>query len=1244
MKKTTCLIEFHCGAIPGPTSYAFQLLSNYGAILLLGIIFFLQSCATYDAVEAVGSTKPPKEEGIRVYLIGDAGILVNGQAPKGLQALEQNIKSASEEDLLLFLGDNIYPKGMSGNPTEQEKKILQTQLDVAEKFIGRVIFIPGNHDWYSGMGGLRAQEKMVDRALGKNSFLPEDGFPMATMDVSEDVLLLVLDSEWYMTNWDRHPGINNTCNIKTREDFLNEFRSIIKKNQNKTILLAIHHPLASRGNHNGQLTRSVLLFPVDILRRASGVSPADLNFPLYREFSSRISTILQEYKDRARVIVVSGHEHNLQYLEHRNIPQVISGSGSKVTPVRHYENDSLSYGYAGLGFAVLSLLPEEQNVHFYNENNQLIHTQLIRKSQPVRTETNFDFPTESEVLACIYEGAEDTNPKLSRSILGKHYRDLYYRKFQFPVVDLDTLHGGLKPVRVGGGFQTVSLRLENKDGKEYVMRRMRKSAAQFIQRSLFPNEYLKDQLDSTLAEKFLFDFYTTAYPFGSLLIGCLSDAAGVFHANPNIYYVPRQKALGAYNELLGNDLYLIEERLDEGFEDLESFGNPENVISTDKVLEKLKSDEEFTIELNQYIKTRLFDIWLGDWDRHQDQYRWRATKNEDNTTSFAPIPRDRDQAFPKFDGFLIALTTRLVPQLRKMQSFGEKVRNLKNLNPEMYKVDKVVLKRSTRDQWLEQARFLQKVLTDEAIEKAIRSFPAQLKDHNFDLIIKHLKSRRKYFLQWAEAYYDILRENVIVHGTNKDDLFEVTRLPNGFTQVKVSRIKSTVTDQDILLETVYDPQRTKEIWLYGLGDQDEFEIKGSAETSIRIKVIGGQEEDTYRIENTSKLKVYDFKSENSVFEGKRVHKRLTHEYELNNYDFNKYKKTVRELYPILGFNPDDGLIAGAQASITQFGLELNPFTYKHGFDAKYYSATSGFAAGYSGELANMLGKTNARLEARYTTPVFSQNFFGLGNETKNLENERGITYYRTRLEQLRFSIALLRRGRLNNELKLKFPFEYIRPNDNENRFVDAELTPPQVAAKRFAGVEGSYSYRNKNREQLSTLGFGFALSGGWKANLADAERNFAYLRSSLKLEYPLLKSHQLNMATAINVQLISNDEFEFYQASNIGGASGLRGFRNNRFSGRKAYTHSTDLRLHLLDFRTGILPAQLGIYSGFDYGRVWVKGETSNNWHTSYGGGLYIHMPSLLTLHASFFGSSDGGRFTVGAGFGLSPHSSRTPF
>ena len=62
---------------------------------------------------------------------------------------------------------------------------------------------------------------------------------------------------------------------------------------------------------------------------------------------------------------------------------------------------------------------------------------------------------------------------------------------------MDTLFGGLKPLRKGGGFQSRSLRLENNEGKQYVMRALRKSATQFIQAAVFQEQYVGGQFDNT---------------------------------------------------------------------------------------------------------------------------------------------------------------------------------------------------------------------------------------------------------------------------------------------------------------------------------------------------------------------------------------------------------------------------------------------------------------------------------------------------------------------------------------------------------------------------------------------------------------------------------------------------------------------------------------------------------------------------------------------------------------------------
>ena len=62
-----------------------------------------------------------------------------------------------------------------------------------------------------------------------------------------------------------------------------------------------------------------------------------------------------------------------------------------------------------------------------------------------------------------------------------------------------------------------------------------------------------------------------------------------------------------------------------------------------------------------------------------------------------------------------------------------------------------------------------------------------------------------------------------------------------------------------------------------------------------------------------------------------------------------------------------------------------------------------------------------------------------------------------------------------------------------------------------------------------------------------------------------------------------------------------------------------------------------GILGGFDYGRVWLKGENSEKWHQSYGGGLWINGLNMLTGRLTYFKSinEDRARIAVGIGFGF---------
>ena len=97
--------------------------------------------------------------------------------------------------------------------------------------------------------------------------------------------------------------------------------------------------------------------------------------------------------------------------------------------------------------------------------------------------------------------------------------------------------------------------------------------------------------------------------------------------------------------------------------------------------------------------------------------------------------------------------------------------------------------------------------------------------------------------------------------------------------------------------------------------------------------------------------------------------------------------------------------------------------------------------------------------------------------------------------------------------------------------------------------------------------------------------------------------------------------FEFSQAAILGANNGLRGYRNERFTGKSAFVQSTDLRLNVTEVKTSLIPLYLGIYGGVDYGRVWLKNDDSDKWNNSFGGGIFVNMAKMFTgnISSTFF-------------------------
>lgn len=1210
------------------------------------------ACANYKAQyrdETGLQKKVPVESPLHTfYLIGDAGNSKNDSSNVVIDAFHEALIQAPKNSTALFLGDNIYPDGL---PNAKNKKYaealrrLKVQTDAGKGFEGQNIFIPGNHDWYSGLEGLKRQEKFVEKELGKDAFLPENGCPLERINIGKDIVLIIVDSQWYITNWNNFSEINDNCDIKSRAKFIEELEGEIKKARGKTTIVAIHHPIFTNGSHGGQYSFRHHMRPVPVLgsvalllRKTGGLSPADIENPRYHELRKHIITIAQENK---KVIFVSGHDHNLQYLRSDNLPQIVSGGGSKVNTARLSQGGEYVHGTGG--YAILRVYKDgSSHVEFIAVNKfekRISYSREVVAPDIANDEQSYPRSFAPRTEAAIYQKEETQKKGAHRWFWGKRYRKAYSTPVEVPQVSLDTLYGGLKPVRMGGGHQSKSLRLEDPQGREYMMRALRKNAVQYLQAVAFKDHYIEGQFEHTYTESLLMDVFTGSYPYAPFVVGPLADAVEVLHTNPKLYYVPKQATLGKYNSHYGDELYMIEERAASGHGHLASFGYSDKVISTDDMMKKLRKSDKNYVDEAAYVRARLFDMLLGDWDRHEDQWRWAEFDEKNGYKRYAPIPRDRDQVFSIMsDGVFIGTASRLVPGLRSLEKYEENIRNTKGFNSAPHALDMFLIHNADKTVWTEQAQYIQTKINDNLIDEALALFPPEMDPKDIQEIKRKLKGRRKNLMSIAQRYYEDMNKFGVIKGTDKDDHFEIVREPNGVTHVKVYRIIKGEKGR-LLVDRMYRRSETKELWIYGLDDDDTFEVKGEGDHYIKLRMVGGQNHDSYLISNKKKVIVYDFKDKKNSFEG-RVKKKLGNDYETNIYDYKKLKYDTWAVLPALGYNPDDGFKLGFSTAHSLYGFLRNPYTRQIGIAANYFFATKGFELKFKSEWAKVFGNWNFGLAARYNSPNYSINFFGFGNETINpntsdeVEGDFDMNYNRVKISTFRVRPALRWKGYWGGQLTLSASYESNAVDSTAGRFISVAPDLPRNIFERqhFMRFEADYRYENKDNALYPTLGMVFGFKAGYVNNLNNSN-SFGYIIPELAFAHRLTTNGRLVLATLLKAHINIGTEYEFYQAAAIGDSNGLRAFRRERFTGKNAFFQNTDLRLHLTKFRTGLVPLSIAMYGGFDYGRVWLNEDVSKRIHISYGGGFFLNTSELTALRLGLFHSEDGLRFTFGMGF-----------
>ncbi len=976
---------------------------RFAPFALAALLVGCASTATYVAPDRRADPVPPLPDGEvahRVFLTGNTGDL-DGGSDAVLRALGADARAAGPDVTVAILGD-VTADGLpaADDPgraaAEAPVRTLIAALDGIE---GAVIVVPGDRDWHQGEDGVKRLEDLLDEAFGDDVLTPGDqsGGPRES-EPAEGLRLVALDTAWWLLDTDERPsGEAEDQDVRTPGDVARILQQIVVDRDDSRIVVLAHHPLISRGPYAGYRGDPL----TGLASRTLGLSPQDLSSPRYRSLRAGLGPIARTHDG---LVWAASHDRILQSYRDvvntlRSQTHLVSGTGGGETARAGADGalyTSSQPGYQRLVYFADGRLWTETvelddagapRVMFRDEisgaNAELVDTEVPVAVDPA------DLPPLDRVVtrAADEDFVTDRfkNDGFTRAVFGENYRDVWKTPVGFRTLDLGTEAGGLEPVKRGGGLQTTSLRLQAGDGHEYGLRLLEKSGLAQV-----PYE-LRDGLVGDI----VLELRAAMNPYGALVAAPLAEAAGVAQPDPEVVFVPDDPRLGRYRETFGNRLAFFEIRPDDDMSDVPGFEGMTDVVSAAKLREEMREDQDHRVDQRAYLRARLFDMVLADWDRHADQWRWAAYEpgeldpsltGDDATKGkvYRPIARDRDFAFYGVDGLF-----QPVLQIfdRRLQPIGEKYGNVRGLTTNGFYQDRPFLNELDLDDWRSVARDLQAALTDAAIDRSVRALPDPVYPQLVDYWTTALRARRDKLVEAAEEYYGLNAGTVDVIGSDERELFEAVRLGDGSVEVTVRSLKGGEAGLELYRRT-FRPQRDRRDPPVRVRRPRRVpghrrraaRDRGPRDRRGRRRRAGGDGRRRRRLRHAGRAR-----DRRDRPEGRGPALRRARRQPLRR---DRARPGREEAVPDAGLprdrrRPDrrDGQLWNVP------GFRLRPFAATHPLTVNYATATGGFAGSYSGRMREAITSYDLDVDAFASTPRYARNFYGLGNGSPNVDGE-----------------------------------------------------------------------------------------------------------------------------------------------------------------------------------------------------------------------------------------------------------------
>ena len=1167
-----------------------------------------------------------------VYTFGNFADLTD--AKKFLAALDNELALCESTFTVLITGDIVSSKYKSST-AEQELNIFKELIKLVGKYQnGKIVVVPGDRDWADGQKqGLKSVKRIerelrefcTDNSIKNFDWLIKDGCPGPfTLELDIHVQLIGVNTQWWNHTKNKPEPSDAACKYITDNDIREELYDIIDENINKNILVAGHHPIQSLGNYGGRFSILQHLLPLPIIGsmrnyfKANVGGEKDISNPRLQSYTDLMENIILANNN---IVYATSHEANQQIIKIEDNIYINSGAMSKAKYAGTSTNALLSKKATGF-FKITYYKDGKVTATFlnYDTDRGLLYDEpaldLFYSACNLEAHSK-DASENLNYLPCsfddIYGTDEETTVRELSSIVnvaaskrykkgkwnafwfGKHYRDDWAVDINTNYLNIDSTANGLVAKERGGGSETKSLKFQTRDGKVYTFRSVDKD----------PNRKLNYSLRATIISKIFRDQTSSQQPYGALVLPSLLDEINILHVKPKLYVLPNVPALGPFQKQYGDLLGMLEELPGRPDKDGKLYANADDIVKTNKLIRRLYKDKSNSVCQQDYLRARLFDILVGDWSREEDNWKWAAYPNDEGT-SYLPIPRDRDAAFSKWDGLLPSIAD-MPFGFPVVEGFDFKVKGLRSLVFYARHLDRFLLTSLTKEDFLKEAQYIVDNISNEELALAVRELPIQVYNISGIEITEKLIQRKKDLLGYAEEYFRWLNKEVDLIGSKDRDKIFIESLVGGKVSIKIYSDDGDINAREKYFDRVFNPDETELIKIYGLAKDDIFEFENSYKSNIKLVLLGGNGEDQYIYDKSSKQwKVYDLGNLTDNNADKKVFK---DNWNRNIYQYNRNAQEFNTYFPILSLS-----FNRFQGGILRVGNSWKTQKWnKEDFAAKYKIVGSvstdvnwGFDIG--AQWHHVLRDIDVTANVSLSNPEYYNAFYGIGNETLIDEELDQQDFYVANFSTYTANIGLYKSFWERSSISVEVGLGRYDSNPIENSIL-------AINDDEILGARGSFlSIPSKVILDVDLLDHRRFPYKGIRTNifykyytvLEGLEMNYGSMGGSFEYYISNNTEKRLTLGFKAAVDLGFGD-IPYFHSPTLGGNAGLRGFSGFRFTDQNMWYFNTDLRIELVDKKAVSIPIKFGLIGFFDAGKVFAHKELrETNFNTSIGGGFYL--------------------------------------